>query len=189
MDHALSHLEYFDCQGHNSLNFGPIFKILVPQHISFPRPFFFIYWTSTWHMPRGQKRVLKVLHEKQKSLKLKKILLPGFIPAVFFLNIISLFHKKKKMFLGPKAETYQALLLIISWSERLLEYAIFFWLSVRSFWGIVSHNPMKNGQDRARIKLQFCSVKIQNPKSKYSGGQKGPLLTNSGAPNGLRWSP
>ena len=43
MDHALSHLEYFDCQGHNSLNFGPIFKILVPQHISFPRPFFFIY--------------------------------------------------------------------------------------------------------------------------------------------------
>ena len=137
MDHALSHLEYFDCQGHNSLNFGPIFKILVPQHISFPRPFFFIYWTSTWHMPRGQKRVLKVLHEKQKSLKLKKILLPGFIPAVFFLNIISLYqkkylkNKKKKLFssyiefLGPKAETYQALLLIISWSERLLEYAIF----------------------------------------------------------------
>ena len=199
MDHALSHLEYFDCQGHNSLNFGPIFKILVPQHISFPRPFFFIYWTSTWHMPRGQKRVLKVLHEKQKSLKLKKILLPGFIPAVF-LKISSLYIIKKNLknwkkklfssyieFLGPKAETYQALLLIISWSERLLEYAIFFELSVRSFWGIVSQNLMKNGQDRARIKLQFFSVKIQNPKSKYSGGQKGPLLTNSGAPNGLRW--
>ena len=94
MDHALSHLEYFDCQGHNSLNFGPIFKILVPQHISFPRPFFFIYWTSTWHMPRGQKRVLKVLHEKQKSLKLKKILFPGFIPAVF-LKISSLYIIKK----------------------------------------------------------------------------------------------
>ena len=34
MDHALSNLEYFECQGHNSLNFDPIFKILVPKHIS-----------------------------------------------------------------------------------------------------------------------------------------------------------
>ena len=25
----------FDCQGHNSLNFGPILKILVPKHIYF----------------------------------------------------------------------------------------------------------------------------------------------------------
>ena len=32
----------FDCQGHNSLNFGPILKILVPKPISFPRPFFLI---------------------------------------------------------------------------------------------------------------------------------------------------
>ena len=30
---------YFDCQGHNSLNFGPIFKILVAKHISVSRPF------------------------------------------------------------------------------------------------------------------------------------------------------
>ena len=30
---------YFHCQGHNSLNFGPIFKILVAKHISFSRPF------------------------------------------------------------------------------------------------------------------------------------------------------
>ena len=36
MDHALSTLENFDCQGHNSLNSGQIFKILVPKHISFP---------------------------------------------------------------------------------------------------------------------------------------------------------
>merc|ERR1711911_14423 len=35
-------IEYFDCYGHNSLNFGPILKILVPKPISFPRPFFFI---------------------------------------------------------------------------------------------------------------------------------------------------
>ena len=41
---ALSILENFGCQeDHNSLNFGLIFKIFVPQHISFPRPFFFIY--------------------------------------------------------------------------------------------------------------------------------------------------
>ena len=43
MDHALSNLEYFECRGHNSLNFDLIFKILVPKHIYFPRPFFFIY--------------------------------------------------------------------------------------------------------------------------------------------------
>ena len=31
-------LVYFQCQGHKSLNFAPIFKILVPKPISFPRP-------------------------------------------------------------------------------------------------------------------------------------------------------
>ena len=31
---------YFECQGHNSLNSGPIFKILVPKHIYFrPIPY------------------------------------------------------------------------------------------------------------------------------------------------------
>ena len=62
-------------------------------------------------------------------------------------------------FLGPKAERYHSLLLIISWSERLLQYAIFFGPSVRSFWGILSQNLMKNGQDRAKIRSQifFCS--------------------------------
>ena len=29
---------YFDCQGHNSPNFGLIFKILVAKHISVSRP-------------------------------------------------------------------------------------------------------------------------------------------------------
>jgi hypothetical protein len=97
MDHALSILESFDCQGHNSLNFGPIFKILVPKHISFPRPFFFIYCTSTWHVPRGQKRVLKWVHEKQKSQKLKKILLPGSIPALFLQkSTLYIIQKNKK---------------------------------------------------------------------------------------------
>ena len=39
---ALSILKNFDCQGHNSLNFHPIFKILVPKHMSVPRAFIFI---------------------------------------------------------------------------------------------------------------------------------------------------
>ena len=52
-------------------------------------------------------------------------------------------------------------MLIISWSERLLGYAIFLWLSVRSFWGILSQNPMKNGQVKAKIRKQFFSVQIQ----------------------------
>ena len=41
---------------------------------------------------------------------------------------------------------------------------------------------MKNGQVRAEkgSEIFFGS----NPKSKFSGGLKGPLLTNSGAPNG-----
>ena len=173
------------CWGTKILKIGPKLRELWPWQSKYSK------WLNAWSM----------VHEKQKSQKLKKNLLPGSIPAVFFkkssLYIIKKNKKnlKKKLFssyiefLGPKAETYQALLLIISWSLRLLEYAIFFGPSVWSFGVIVSQNPMKNGQDRARIKLQFFSVKIRNPKSKYSGGQKGPLLTNSGAPNGLRWSP
>ena len=39
---CIEYLEDFDCNGHNSLNFDPILKILVPKPISFPRPFFFI---------------------------------------------------------------------------------------------------------------------------------------------------
>ena len=65
------------CQGHNSLNSGPILKILVPKHISFPRPSILICWTSTWHVSRGQKRVLKIVNEKWKSQKLKKMTFPS----------------------------------------------------------------------------------------------------------------
>ena len=72
MDHALSILESFDCQGHNSLNFGPIFKILVPKHISFPRPFFFIYCTSTWHVPTWPETCPKMGPWKTKITKIKK---------------------------------------------------------------------------------------------------------------------
>ena len=36
---ALKISGYFECQGFNSLNFGPIFKILVAKHISVSRPF------------------------------------------------------------------------------------------------------------------------------------------------------
>ncbi len=83
LDHALSIFENFDCQGNNSLNFGPIFTILVPKHISFPRPFLFIYCTSTWHVLTWPETCPKVGPWKTKSQKLKKILLPGPIPAVF----------------------------------------------------------------------------------------------------------
>ena len=65
-------------------------------------------------------------------------------------------------FLCPKVWKCQALLLIISWSEHLLEYAIFFRLSVRSFWDILSQIPMKNGEARAKTKSQnFFWSKIQ----------------------------
>ena len=47
--------------------------------------------------PRGQKRVLKWVHEKQKSQKLKKILLPGSIPAVFWKNHFSISSRKIKI--------------------------------------------------------------------------------------------
>ena len=65
MDHALSNLENSEFQGHNTLNFDPIFKIFVPfQDLSF---------SFTEHprgtCPSGQKRVLKWVHEKQKSQK------------------------------------------------------------------------------------------------------------------------
>ena len=66
MDHALSNLENFECQGHNSLNFDPIFKIFVPKHISFLRPVTFIllnnyktfsfYWTTIKHKKSKSKR-------------------------------------------------------------------------------------------------------------------------------------
>ena len=54
---------YLDCQGHNSLIFGLIFKILVAKHISGPRPFIWCaeHPRGTW--PRASKRVLKLVHE------------------------------------------------------------------------------------------------------------------------------
>ena len=67
MDYALSNLENFDCQGHNSLNFGPILKIFVPEHISFQDLQFLFAEHPRGTCPRGQKRVLKMVHEKQKS--------------------------------------------------------------------------------------------------------------------------
>ena len=54
---------YFDCQSHNSLNFGPIFKILVAKHISVPRPFIWCAELPCGTWPRAQKRVLKLVHE------------------------------------------------------------------------------------------------------------------------------
>ena len=64
---------YFDCHGHNSLNFGPIFKILVAKHISGPRPFIWCaeHPRGTW--PFAPKHVLKLVHEKKKSQKLRKM--------------------------------------------------------------------------------------------------------------------
>ena len=69
----------------NSLNFSPIFKILVPKHIYFPRPFFFIFWSTTWHVPTWPETCPKVRPWK-KIKKIKKILLPGSIPLLFFID-------------------------------------------------------------------------------------------------------
>ena len=64
---ALSILENFDCQGHNSLNFGPIFKIFVPKHISSQDLQFLFAEHTRGTCPRGQKRVLKLVHEKKNQ--------------------------------------------------------------------------------------------------------------------------
>ena len=75
---------YFDWQGHNSLNFGPIFKILVAKHISGPRPFIWCaeHPRGTW--PRASKRVLKLVHENQKLCFFDKNQLLGVFPQTFF---------------------------------------------------------------------------------------------------------
>ena len=89
-------------------------------------------------------------------------------------------------FLGPKVWKCRAPLLIISWSEKLPEYALFFGQSVRSIWDTPSQNQKPNGQAKAKIRIQIF---FWSKSFKTSGGQKGPLLTSSGAPNGLRWWP
>ena len=66
---AFSILENFDCQGHNSLNLGLVFK---PKHISFPRPFFYICWTTTWHVPTWPETCLKFCPSKMKITKVEK---------------------------------------------------------------------------------------------------------------------
>ena len=75
---------YLDCQSHNSLNFGPIFKILVAKHISVPRPFIWCaeHPRGTW--PRASKRVLKLVHENQKLCFFDKNQLLGVFPQTFF---------------------------------------------------------------------------------------------------------
>ena len=75
---------------------------------------------------------------------------------------------------------------IISWSADALECAKFFWPSVRSIWDTPGQNQLKNGRFLSKIRFK---KKFWQKSSYFSGGQKGPLLTNSGAPNGLRWWP
>ena len=70
MDHALSNLENFECQGHNSLNFDPIFKILCLNISSFQDLSFSFTEHPRGKCPHGTKCVLKWVHEKQKSQKL-----------------------------------------------------------------------------------------------------------------------
>ncbi len=65
MDHALSIFDNFDCQGHNSLNFGPIFKIHVPKHKAFQDLSFSFTVHPRGTCQRGQKRVLKLVHENK----------------------------------------------------------------------------------------------------------------------------
>ena len=75
---------YLDCQSHNSLNFGPIFKILVAKHISGPRPFIWCaeHPRGTW--PRALKHVLKLVHENKKLCFFDENQLLGVFPQTFF---------------------------------------------------------------------------------------------------------
>ena len=109
--------------------------------------------------------------------------------SFFNLKFKSCFHIIKKIrwiqkyifsayieFLGPKVWKCQALLLIISWSEHFLEYAIFFRLSVRSFWDILSQILMKNGEARAKTRSQiFFLVKNPNSNPKLQEAKRGPF--------------
>ena len=74
----------FVCHGHNSLNFGPIFKILVAKHSSGPRPFIWCaeHPRGTW--PCASKRVLKLVHENQKLCFFDENQLLGVFPQTFF---------------------------------------------------------------------------------------------------------
>ena len=82
---ALSILEDFDCLGHNSLNVGPILKILVPTPISFPRPFFSIYWSTTWHVPMWPETCPKVGPCKLKVEKVENHGLVHIFQLIFLL--------------------------------------------------------------------------------------------------------
>ena len=68
----LNILENFYCQGHNSLNFYPIFKILVPKHMSVPRAFIFILWVTTSHVPTCPKTWPKACPSNKKITKIEK---------------------------------------------------------------------------------------------------------------------
>ena len=131
---------YFECQGHNSLNSGPILKILVPKHISFPRPSILICWTSTWHVPTWQKRVLKIVNEKWKSQKLKKMTFPSSCEQT--LGRILDLHKISDL-LGQRNDVLQTLgswrkLASMVWPLFVIIWFVF-WLdglwSMANFWG------------------------------------------------------
>ena len=70
-------------KAYNSLNSGLIFKILVPKHISFPRPFIFICWTTMWHVPTWPETCPKVDPWKMKIRKVEKKELSKFRLANF----------------------------------------------------------------------------------------------------------
>ena len=72
---------------------------------------------------------------------------------------------------------------LISWCFGVCQI---FWPSVRSIWDTPGQNQLKNGRFLSKIRFK---KNFWQKSSYFSGGQKGPLLTNSGAPNGLRWWP
>ena len=69
---ALKVSGYFECQGSNSLNFGPIFKILVAKYISVSRPFIWCR-TPTWHVATCPQMCPKVGPWKVKITKVEKM--------------------------------------------------------------------------------------------------------------------
>ena len=129
----------------------------------------------------------------------KKIPLTGPIPAVFFHK--SSAHMRGRWFLANKnLRLILPVLVPYPWkfknlmsylqlsANQLMLWSVpnFFWPSVQSIWDTPGQNQLKNGRFLSKIRFK----KIFWQKSSYfSGGQKGPLLTNSGAPNSLRWWP
>ena len=126
---------YLDCQSHNSLNFGPIFKILVAKHISGPRPFIWCaeHPRGTW--PRASKRVLKLVHENQKLCFFDENQLLGVFPQTFFNGSPQRCTQSLSLKFGVIRTKTKKVMWVKSWNYwRLLVTSIDLW-GQSTLWG------------------------------------------------------